>query len=98
MKAVSVYSSENYGRIARAIAFMHKHHLSQTALTEVAQHVALSDHYFQRMFTKWAGISPKRFLQYLTVEHAKSKIVQSKSLLDLTTDKKQIFIRSGEHC
>ncbi|MGB3295101.1 MAG: methylated-DNA--[protein]-cysteine S-methyltransferase [Phormidesmis sp.] len=86
MKAASVYNSENYDRIARAIAFMRQHHLAQPDLAAVAHHVALSEHYFQRMFTEWAGISPKRFLQYLTVEYAKSKIVQTKSLLDLTSD------------
>ena len=86
MKAASVYNSENYDRIARAIAFMRQHHLSQPDLAEIAQHMALSEHYFQRLFTEWAGISPKRFLQYLTVEYAKSKIVQTKNLLDLTSD------------
>ncbi|MGB7247513.1 MAG: methylated-DNA--[protein]-cysteine S-methyltransferase [Phormidesmis sp.] len=83
---MSIYSSENYNRIARAIAFMRQHHLEQPDLAAVAQHVALSEHYFQRMFTEWAGISPKRFLQYLTVEYAKSKITHASNLLDLTSD------------
>jgi AraC family transcriptional regulator of adaptative response/methylated-DNA-[protein]-cysteine methyltransferase len=52
----------------------------------VAQHIGLSEYHFQRLFTQWAGISPKRFLQYLTVEYAKSKITETKSLLDLTLD------------
>jgi AraC family transcriptional regulator of adaptative response/methylated-DNA-[protein]-cysteine methyltransferase len=79
-------SSQDYRRIAQAIAFMRQHHLSQPNLATVAQHIGLSEHHFQRLFTHWAGISPKRFLQYLTIEYAKSKIIQTKSLLDLTLD------------
>ncbi|WP_445246039.1 methylated-DNA--[protein]-cysteine S-methyltransferase, partial [Microcoleus sp. OTE_8_concoct_300] len=60
--------------------------LDQPDLAAVAQHISLSEYHFQRMFTQWAGISPKRFLQYLTVEYAKSKIAETKSLLDLTSD------------
>lgn len=86
MQNASVYASEDYHRIARAIAFMRQHHLNQPNLTTVAQHIGLSEYHFQRLFTQWAGISPKRFLQYLTVEYAKSKITQTKSLLDLTLD------------
>ena len=86
MQNASVYASEDYHRIARAIAFMRQYHLSQPNLATVAQHIGLSEYHFQRLFTQWAGISPKRFLQYLTVEYAKSKITQTKSLLDLTLD------------
>src|SRR6476469_1268353 len=86
MQNASVYASEDYHRIARAIAFMRQHHLNQPNLATVAEHIGLSEYHFQRLFTQWAGISPKRFLQYLTVEYAKSKITQTKSLLDLTLD------------
>jgi len=86
MQNASVYASEDYHRIARAIAFMRQHHLNQPNLVTVAQHIGLSEYHFQRLFTQWAGISPKRFLQYLTVEYAKSKITHTKSLLDLTLD------------
>ncbi|MEG4207254.1 methylated-DNA--[protein]-cysteine S-methyltransferase [Microcoleus sp. Pol7_A1] len=86
MQNASVYASEDYHRMARAIAFMRQHHLNQPNLATVAQHIGLSEYHFQRLFTQWAGISPKRFLQYLTVEYAKSKITQTKSLLDLTLD------------
>lgn len=80
------HNSEDYERIAQAIAFMRQNHLSQPDLVTVAQHLHLSEYHFQRLFTHWAGISPKRFLQYLTVEYAKLKITQTKSLLDLTVD------------
>jgi AraC family transcriptional regulator, regulatory protein of adaptative response / methylated-DNA-[protein]-cysteine methyltransferase len=86
MKSENVYDSEDYDRIARAIAFMRQHHLSQPDLATVAQHLRLSEYHFQRLFTQWAGISPKRFLQYLTIEYAKSKINQTQSLLNLTLD------------
>ncbi len=77
---------EDYQRIAKAIAFIRQHHLSQPDLTTVAQHIGLSEYHFQKLFTQWAGISPKRFLQYLTLEYAKSKINLTNSLLDLTLD------------
>lgn len=77
---------ETYECIAKAIAFIRQNHLHQPDLEVVAQHVHLSEYHFQRLFTKWAGISPKRFLQYLTVEYAKTKIKATKSLLDLSGD------------
>ncbi|MFQ3615584.1 MAG: methylated-DNA--[protein]-cysteine S-methyltransferase [Cyanobacteriota bacterium] len=75
---------EDYQRIAAAIAFLRTHHTEQPDLAAVAQHLHLSESHVQRLFTRWAGISPKRFLQYLTVEHAKSKIAETENLLDLT--------------
>lgn len=78
--------SETYQLIAKAIAFMSENYLVQPDLATVAEQVNLSEYHFQRLFTRWAGISPKRFLQYLTVEYAKSKIAETKSLLNLTGD------------
>ncbi len=77
---------EDYQKIAKAIAFIRQHHLSQPDLSTVAQHIGLSEYHFQKLFTQWAGISPKRFLQYLNLEYAKSKINLTNSLLDLTLD------------
>lgn len=82
----STYDGETYERISKAIAFMRQNHLDQPDLATIAQHVHLSEYHFQRLFTKWAGISPKRFLQYLTVEYAKSRIAETSSLLNLTMD------------
>ena len=82
----TAYDNETYERIAKALAFMRQNHLNQPDLETIAQHVHLSEYHFQRLFTKWAGISPKRFLQYLTVEYAKSKITETKSLLELTVN------------
>ncbi len=82
----NTYDSKTYERMAQAIAFMRQHYLNQPDLATVAQHVHLSEYHFQRLFTRWAGISPKRFLQYLTVEYAKSKIAETGNLLDLTVE------------
>jgi AraC family transcriptional regulator of adaptative response/methylated-DNA-[protein]-cysteine methyltransferase len=73
----------DYERIARAIEYLQRHATQQPDLASVARHVHLSEHHFQRLFTRWAGVSPKRFLQYLTVEHAKSRLPESQNVLDL---------------
>lgn len=81
-----MFMNEDYQRIAKAIAFIQQHHALQPDLTTVAQHVGLSKYHFQKLFTRWAGISPKRFLQFVTLEYAKSRINRTKNLLDLTLD------------
>lgn len=77
---------DDYARIAAAIAFIQQHRHQQPDLAAIAGHVHLSESHFQRLFTRWAGISPKRFLQYLTVEYAKAAIANTPNLLDLTLD------------
>ncbi len=76
--------SEDYSRIARAIRYIETNVHRQPDLTELAAHVGLSEYHFQRLFTRWAGISPKRFLQFLTKENAKSWLARSGNLLDAT--------------
>jgi AraC family transcriptional regulator of adaptative response/methylated-DNA-[protein]-cysteine methyltransferase len=61
----------NYDRIAAAIDYIRDHFQSQPSLEEVAEKIHLSPYHFQRLFTDWAGVSPKKFLQYVSVEHAK---------------------------
>lgn len=61
----------DFKRIAAAIEFFKQNFKSQPSLDEVAAHVNLSPFHFQRMFHNWAGVTPKQFLQYLSVEHAK---------------------------
>jgi len=73
----------DYERVARAIGYLRRHAVEQPDLSAVAQHVSLSEHHFQRLFTRWAGVSPKRFIQYLTIEHAKSRLAASSNVLDL---------------
>lgn len=61
----------NYSRIAEAIDYIKENFKSQPNLEEVAEKIHLSPAHFQRLFTEWAGTSPKKFLQYISVEHAK---------------------------
>jgi AraC family transcriptional regulator of adaptative response/methylated-DNA-[protein]-cysteine methyltransferase len=72
----------DYARIERAIRFIDEHATRQPSLEEVAASTGLSPFHFQRLFTRWAGISPKRFLQYLTLERAKWLLAERRSLLD----------------
>ena len=74
--------SQDYYRIEKAIAFIKKNANQQPSLADVAASVHLSDFHFQRMFSRWAGISPKRFLQYITKEHAKKLLRNSRSVMD----------------
>ncbi|WP_121811123.1 methylated-DNA--[protein]-cysteine S-methyltransferase [Mucilaginibacter kameinonensis] len=66
----------DYTRIADAIGFFKENFKAQPKLDEVAEHVNLSPFHFQRMFKDWAGVTPKQFLQYLSVEHAKEILKQ----------------------
>jgi AraC family transcriptional regulator of adaptative response/methylated-DNA-[protein]-cysteine methyltransferase len=66
----------DYTRIADAIGFFRENFKAQPKLEEVADHVNLSPFHFQRMFKDWAGVTPKQFLQYLSVEHAKEILKQ----------------------
>src|SRR5258707_9294377 len=76
-------SNINYQRIEQAIRYLEENFQLQPELDEVAEKVHLSPFHFQRIFTEWAGISPKRFLQYLTVDFLKSKLQDSKNLAEV---------------
>lgn len=71
----------NYNRIADAINYIKLNFKGQPNLDEVAEKVHLSPFHFQRMFTDWAGISPKKFLQYLSVEYAKDVLQRQQATL-----------------
>ncbi len=71
----------NYNRIAEAIDYIKQHFKDQPNLDEVAEKVHLSPFHFQRLFTDWAGVSPKKFLQYISVEHAKEILRDKQSTL-----------------
>jgi AraC family transcriptional regulator of adaptative response/methylated-DNA-[protein]-cysteine methyltransferase len=76
----------DYARIERAIEFVAAHYRDQPSLQEVAAQAGLSPHHFQRMFTRWAGVSPGRFARYLTVEYAKARLEDAASVLDASYD------------
>jgi AraC family transcriptional regulator, regulatory protein of adaptative response / methylated-DNA-[protein]-cysteine methyltransferase len=71
----------NYNRIAEAIGYIQDNFKSQPSLEEVAERIHVSPFHFQRLFTEWAGVSPKKFLQYITVEHAKKMLKENQSTL-----------------
>jgi AraC family transcriptional regulator of adaptative response/methylated-DNA-[protein]-cysteine methyltransferase len=77
-------SSEDYLRVEQAILYLENHYQDQPGLEEIASQIGLSEYHFQRVFTRWAGVSPKRFLQFLTKEGAKRLLDQSKNLLETT--------------
>ncbi|MGQ0750382.1 MAG: methylated-DNA--[protein]-cysteine S-methyltransferase [Betaproteobacteria bacterium] len=79
-------NERDYERIARAIHYLRRHASLQPDLAAAARHVNLSEYHFQRLFTRWAGVSPKRFVQYLTVEQAKARLVRSGSMDDVVSD------------
>lgn len=74
----------DYDRIAEAISFIASRVDSQPTLQEIAGHLHLSPFHFQRLFSRWAGVTPKRFLQVLTLERAKQLLRESKPLLEVS--------------
>ncbi len=73
----------DYARISDAIAFIASQVECQPTLDEIAAHVHLSPFHFQRLFSRWAGVTPKRYLQVLTLERAKALLRESRSLLEV---------------
>ena len=71
----------NYDRVEEAIEYINTHFKSQPGLDEVAERIHLSPYHFQRLFTDWAGVSPKKFLQYISIEHAKNILKEGKASL-----------------
>ncbi|WP_392564117.1 methylated-DNA--[protein]-cysteine S-methyltransferase [Orbus wheelerorum] len=75
----------DFERIKKAITYLDMNYKSQPMLDLVAEHVYLSNYHFQRMFSDWAGVSPKKFLRYINIAHAKNILKQDDiSLLDTT--------------
>jgi AraC family transcriptional regulator of adaptative response/methylated-DNA-[protein]-cysteine methyltransferase len=75
-----------YKRIEKALAFIAAEADSQPDLDRIAAAVNSSPHHLQRVFTHWVGVSPKKFLQFLTLERAKSSLESSASVLDAALD------------
>ena len=73
----------NYEKIAKAIEFIVANAKEQPSLFDVAEEVSISQFHFQRVFTEWAGVSPKKFLQYITAGYLKDKIRESSNLVEL---------------
>lgn len=78
--------SIDFKRIELAINYIRTHFKEQPDLDEIAAAVNLSPHHFHRLFTRWAGVSPKKFLQYTTLEYAKAHLKKQKTLFDVSMD------------
>lgn len=73
----------NYEKIARAIEFITENVRQQPSLFEIADEVSTSQFHLQRLFSEWAGVSPKKFLQYITADYLKAQIKESTNLVEL---------------
>ena len=81
-----IKAAEDYYRVEKALQYIESNFERQPELKEIADAACLSEYHFQRLFSRWVGISPKRFLQFLTKEYAKKILRQSRNLLDATFD------------
>jgi AraC family transcriptional regulator, regulatory protein of adaptative response / methylated-DNA-[protein]-cysteine methyltransferase len=79
-------TNTDYERVEKAIRYLETHFRSQPSLAELAASAGLSEFHFQRLFQRWAGLSPKRFLQVLTAGYAEQLLRESRSLLDVTLE------------
>jgi len=76
----------DYERIARVIRYLDAHHAEQPNLAELADYAGLSQFHFHRLFSAWAGVTPKDFLQCLTLEHVKTLLHKGDSVLEVALD------------
>jgi AraC family transcriptional regulator, regulatory protein of adaptative response / methylated-DNA-[protein]-cysteine methyltransferase len=77
-------AESDYARVEKAIRYLEANFRAQPSLAEVAAQVHLSEYHFQRLFRRWAGISPKRFLQVLTAEFARDLLRESRTVLEVS--------------
>jgi AraC family transcriptional regulator of adaptative response/methylated-DNA-[protein]-cysteine methyltransferase len=75
--------ASDYARVEQALSYLQENYRRQPTLQEIAASISLSEYHFQRLFSRWVGISPKRFLQFLTKEHAKELLTRSNDLLSV---------------
>lgn len=78
---MSTQSQIDYNRIAKAIEYIQSNFRLQPSLEEVAENIHLSPAHFQKIFTDWAGTSPKKFLQFISLEHAKNLLKEERASL-----------------
>lgn len=74
-------SAINFERISKAIEFINSNYKNQPSLNDIAEQINLSPYHFQKLFTEWAGVSPKQFLQYISLSHAKDLLKHGQSTL-----------------
>lgn len=76
----------DYARVERAISYLEDNYRKHPSLPDIARHVHLSPFHFERLFKRWAGVTPKQFIHFLTLSHAKTLLRQSKSVLAAAYD------------
>jgi len=86
METLNEQQAIDYQRIEKAIRFIEENFQQQPSLAQIADHVALSEFHFNRLFSRWAGTSPQRFMRFLTKEFAKERLAQTANLLDTTLE------------
>lgn len=80
-------SQIDYERVERAIGYIVRHYKDKPSLEDVAAAIQVSPFHFQRLFSKWAGISPKKFIQFLSLDYAKASLrAPGTSVLDAAYD------------
>lgn len=84
---MGIQKNIDYKKMAIAIEYIRKNFKSQPTLDEIAQQIHMSSFHFQRLFSQWVGISPKKFLQFISVAYAKSLLEESKNNILKTTHK-----------
>ncbi len=80
---MSTQNQIDYNRIAKAIEYIQSNFRLQPSLEEVAENIHLSPAHFQKIFTDWAGTSPKKFLQFISLEHAKNLLKEEKQVYSI---------------
>jgi AraC family transcriptional regulator of adaptative response/methylated-DNA-[protein]-cysteine methyltransferase len=76
----------SFRRMQRVLRWLSEHYTEQPSLEDTAAVIGLGPHHFQRLFTQYVGVSPKKYVQYLTLEHAKRSLAASASVLDAAFD------------
>lgn len=76
----------DYQRVEKSIGFIKDHHRHQPSLEEIATFVHISPYHFQRLFKRWVGISPKKFLQFLTIQFARERLENNPTLTEIAFD------------
>ncbi len=86
MNEQHLQEATDYERVEQAIRYLEDHFREQPSLEDIAASVHLSKYHFQRLFKRWAGVSPTQFMHYLTVDYAKERLAASESVYDASLE------------
>ena len=85
-RKIHTHAVTDFEAIAKVISFMDEHYRDQPNLENLAEQVGYSQYHFHRLFVRWAGVTPKEFLQCLTLNHAKARLLQGESVLNASLE------------